>query len=58
MDDFRFLADPGFQESKHSDSEDGTRCVISEPKFLAPKAKELLAALDVAFETPPLAWRR
>ncbi|KAG8723230.1 hypothetical protein FRC09_004165 [Ceratobasidium sp. 395] len=52
-DDFGFLADPGFQESEYSDSEDDTRCVINEPKFLAPKAEELLAALDVAFETPP-----
>ncbi|KAG8735951.1 hypothetical protein FRC12_017831 [Ceratobasidium sp. 428] len=50
-DDFGFLADLGFQESEYSNSEDGTCCVINEPKFLAPQAQQLLAALDTAFET-------
>ncbi|EUC57667.1 hypothetical protein RSOL_228300, partial [Rhizoctonia solani AG-3 Rhs1AP] len=48
MDEFRFLADPGFQSPSHSDPENDKRLEIWDPCFRSDEAQKLLLSLDQA----------
>ncbi|KEP45145.1 hypothetical protein V565_311540, partial [Rhizoctonia solani 123E] len=51
LDDFGFLADPGFQSPSHSDSENDKRLEIQDPSFRSDEVRKLLLSFDKAHNT-------